>query len=38
MIEKQIVLEMAPTSNFQTKAVTELAQYPLKNFMTKEYT
>ena len=35
MIEKQIVLEMAPTSNFQTKAVTELAQYPFKELYDK---
>lgn len=35
MIEKQIVLEMAPTSNFQTKAATELAQYPFKELYDK---
>ena len=37
MIEKQIVLEMAPTSNFQTKAVTELAQYPFKELYDKGF-
>ncbi|MFC4653320.1 adenosine deaminase [Lactococcus nasutitermitis] len=32
LIEKNIVLEMAPTSNFQTKSITALADYPFKKF------
>lgn len=32
---KKIVLEMAPTSNFQTKAVDNLADYPFKDLYDK---
>lgn len=38
MVERRIVLEMAPTSNFQTKAVESVAEYPFKDFMIKGYT
>ena len=31
--EKEIGIEMCPTSNFQTKAVENLATYPLKQFV-----
>jgi len=30
LVEKKIVLEMAPTSNFQTHAIESLAEYPFK--------
>lgn len=30
LIDQKIVLEMAPTSNFQTKAIENLADYPFK--------
>ncbi len=29
---KKVVLEMAPTSNFQTKSIESLAEYPFKKF------
>ncbi|MBP1042972.1 adenosine deaminase [Vagococcus sp. BWB3-3] len=32
-IENQTLVEMCPTSNFQTKAVLELADYPFKHFL-----
>ncbi|WEG73446.1 adenosine deaminase [Vagococcus intermedius] len=32
-LENQTVIEMCPTSNFQTKAVTHLADYPFKKFL-----
>jgi len=35
MVERRIVLEMAPTSNFQTKAVESVAEYPFKDFYDK---
>ena len=31
--EKGIVLELCPTSNLQTKAVSSLKEYPLKRFL-----
>jgi len=31
--EKNICLEMCPTSNIQTKAVADIADYPIKRFM-----
>ena len=35
MLEKQICLECCPTSNVQTKAVKNLAEHPLKEFLRK---
>lgn len=34
--DKGIFLEMCPTSNRQTKAVTDMASYPLKDFLEQE--
>lgn len=31
--DRNILIEMCPTSNFQTKTVTELADYPFKKFL-----
>lgn len=31
--EKNILMEMCPTSNFQTKTVTHLAEYPFQTFL-----
>lgn len=31
--EQKILIEMCPTSNFQTKTVTQLAEYPFKVFL-----
>jgi len=35
IVEKRIVLEMCPTSNRQTKAVADMKDYPLRNFMNR---
>lgn len=35
LIKKRIVLEMAPTSNFQTKSITSIEEYPFKMFYDK---
>lgn len=35
LLEKQICLECCPTSNVQTKAVKNLAEHPLKEFLRK---
>lgn len=32
-LDNQILVEMCPTSNFQTKAVLDLADYPFKEFL-----
>lgn len=34
--EKRIGIEMCPTSNLQTKAVTDLSNYPMKQFLAEE--
>lgn len=31
--EQDVLIEMCPTSNFQTKTVTKLADYPFKTFL-----
>jgi adenosine deaminase len=35
IIDKKIVFEMAPTSNFQTKTVANWEEYPIKQFLDK---